>query len=198
MFAYTIRRLLAAIPILLASTFIVFWLVSLTVDPVTEEFAGRNPPPPQQTIDLERHRLNLDKGFFAQYFDWLKNLVVHGTFGPALNSATDINTELWHRLGVTLRLILVAMILALVLAVVTGVLSAYRQYSRFDYAATFFGFLFLAMPTFWIAQLLKTGAIGLNGVIGTRIFFTLGEKSDIAPIGWWDQFLDVVGHMILP
>jgi peptide/nickel transport system permease protein len=198
MFAFMIRRLLAAIPILIASTFIVFWLVSLTVDPVTEEFAGRNPRPPQQTFDIERHRLGLDKGFFAQYFDWLKNLVTHGTFGPALNPATNINTELWHRLGVTMRLILVAMLLALVLAVVSGVLSAYKQYSQFDYTATFFGFLFLAMPTFWIAQLLKTGAIAFNGAIGTRIFFTLGEKSDIPPVGWWNQFLDVVGHMILP
>jgi peptide/nickel transport system permease protein len=198
MFAFMIRRLLAAIPILIASTFIVFWLVSLTVDPVTEEFAGRNPRPPQQTFDIERHRLGLDKGFFAQYFDWLKNLVTHGTFGPALNPATNINTELWHRLGVTIRLILVAMLLALVLAVLTGVLSAYKQYSQFDYTATFVGFLFLAMPTFWIAQLLKTGAIAFNGAIGTRIFFTLGEKSDIPPVGRWNQFLDIVGHMILP
>jgi peptide/nickel transport system permease protein len=198
MLAYTIRRLLAAIPILIAATFIVFWLVSLTVDPVTEEFAGLNPPPPQQTIDLERHRLGLDKGFFAQYFDWLRNLVTHGTFGPALNPATDINSELYHRLGVTMRLIVAAMVVALVLAVITGVLSAYRQYTRFDYTATFFGFLFLAMPTFWIAQLLKTGAITFNDAIGTRLFFTIGEKSDIPPNGFWDQFLDVVGHMILP
>jgi peptide/nickel transport system permease protein len=54
------------------------------------------------------------------------------------------------------------------------------------------------MPTFWIAQLLKTGGITLNEAIGTRLFFTIGEKSDIPPDGWWNQFLDVVGHMILP
>jgi len=198
MVAYVIRRLLAAIPILIASTFIVFWLVSLTADPVEEEFAGRNPRPPQQTFDLERHRLGLDHGFFAQYLTWLKNLVLHGSFGQAVNAATDINSELFRRLEVTARLILVAMAVALVLAVITGVLSAYRQYSRFDYTATFFGFLFLAMPTFWIAQLLKTGAIGFNGALGTRIFFTLGEKSDIPPVGWWNQFLDIIGHMILP
>jgi peptide/nickel transport system permease protein len=97
-----------------------------------------------------------------------------------------------------MRLIVAAMAVALVLAIVTGVLSAYRQYTRFDYTATFFGFLFLAMPTFWIAQLLKTGAITFNDAIGTRIFFTIGEKSDIPPVGWWNQFLDVFGHMILP
>lgn len=198
MIAYTIRRLLVAIPILIASTFIVFWLVSLTADPVTEEFAGRNPRPPQHTYDLERHRLNLDKGFWAQYWDWLRNLVTHGTFGAGLNPGTNINSELMHRLGVTLRLILVAMVVALVFAVITGVLSAYKQYSRFDYTATFFGFLFLAMPAFWIAQLLKTGAITFNNATGTRVFYTLGEKSDIPPNGWWNQFLDICGHMILP
>jgi peptide/nickel transport system permease protein len=198
MVAYAIRRLLAAVPILVAATFVVFWLVSLAADPVTEKYAGLNPPAPQQTIDLERERLNLNSGFFAQYVDWLRDLVTRGTFGPALNPGTDIDSELWHRLGVTMRLIVVAMAVALVLAVVTGVLSAYRQYSRFDYTATFFGFLFLAMPTFWIAQLLKTGGVAFNGATGTRVFFTIGDSSDIPPDGWWNQLLDTAGHMILP
>ena len=75
MFAYTIRRLLVSIPVLLAASFLTFWFVSLSGDPVLEKFAGRNPRPPKSTFDHEYHRLHLDEGFFAQYWGWLKDLV---------------------------------------------------------------------------------------------------------------------------
>jgi peptide/nickel transport system permease protein len=198
MLAYTIRRLLTSIPILLVATFLTFWFVSLSGDPVQEKYAGRNPPTPKQTINLERHRLNLDKGFFEQYWLWLKNLVLHGDFGPSVNSNTHIGQEIGDRLLVTLRLVALAMLIALILAVVTGVISATRQYSKLDYILTFVGFVFLAMPTFWIAVLLKQGGIAINESTGTQIFFTIGEKSTPAPVGFWPTVVDIVGHMILP
>ena len=198
MLAYTIRRLLASIPVLLVATFLTFWFVSLSGDPVQEKYAGRNPPTPQRTIDLEHQRLHLDKGFFDQYWIWLKGLVLHGDFGPSVNSTTHIGQEIGDRLLVTLRLVALAMLLALILAVITGVISATRQYSRLDYILTLVGFVFLAMPTFWIAVLLKQGGIAVNEGTGTRTFFTIGEQSTPAPSGAWATFLDIGGHMILP
>jgi peptide/nickel transport system permease protein len=196
--AYTIRRLLASIPVLIAATFLVFWFISLTPDPVISKYAGRNPPVPQHTIDLERHRLGLDNSFWVQYWDWIKGVVTHGTFGQSVNSTTDIGHELSTRLWVTVRLILVAMILALIFAVISGVLSAVRQYSRLDYTLTFVGFVCLAMPAFWIAVLLKEVGINVNNGTGSQTFFTIGEKSAIPPSGLWAQFTDTAGHMILP
>ena len=146
MFAYTIRRLLAAIPILIAATFLTFWLISLTGDPVTSEFEGRHPRPPQRTFDLERERLGVKDGFWLQYVTWLKNLVLHGNFGNSLTKTANIRTDLFHALGVTSRLVIVALILSVILAVITGVYSAVKQYTFFDYSSTFVGFLFLAMP----------------------------------------------------
>ncbi len=163
MFAYTVRRLIAAIPILLASSFISFWLASVSADPIRAKFAGRNPPPPKATIDFERHRMRMDQGYFKQYWEWLKGVVLHGDFGPSVISANrDIGGDLGRAVTVTLRLVITAMLIALILAVITGVMSAYRQYSKLDYVLTFFGFLFLAMPTFWIASLLKQWAITFN------------------------------------
>ena len=61
-----------------------------------------------------------------------------------------------------MRLIFVAMLVALVLAVDHRRAERRQAVQRFDYTFTFFGFLFLSMPSFWIAQLLKTGGIAFN------------------------------------
>jgi peptide/nickel transport system permease protein len=198
MFAYTIRRPFSAIPILVASSFAAFWLSSISADPIRQKFEGRNPPPPASTIRLERARMHFDKGFFEQYWIWLKNLVLHGDFGPSINSAVHIRTELGRAVLVTLRLVLLAMLIALILAVVTGVLSAVRQYSKTDYVFTLLGFVFLAMPTFWIAVLLKQGGIAFNNATGTRVFYTINEKSTFAPTTFFGQLADIAGHLVLP
>ncbi|HET8684288.1 MAG TPA: ABC transporter permease [Micromonosporaceae bacterium] len=202
MIAYTIRRLLAAVPILIVSSFIIFWVASLSADPIRQRFEGRNPPPPAATIQLERERLNFDAGFFRQYWDWLWNLVVHQDFGPSINSATNIGSELGRRTVITFRLVILAMILAVVLAVVTGVLSAVRQYSKLDYTFTFLGFLFLAMPSFWLAVVLKQGAIAFNdsveGNLGRRPIPTINHQASVVPEEFWPRMMDIALHMVLP
>ena len=198
MFAYTIRRLLISIPILAVASFIVFWLVSLSGDPVREKYGARNPPVPQAVWDTEYRRLGLKDGFFVQYWHWLQNLVFHGNFGESINPTTHINQEIGDRLWTTMRLIFLAMLLALVLAVATGVFSAVRQYSKLDYTFTFLGFLFLSMPTFWIAVLLKEAAVSYNQSTGTKAFYTLGEKTPGVDLHGWALFTDIAGHMVLP
>jgi peptide/nickel transport system permease protein len=196
--AYTIRRLIAAIPVLAVASFLVFWMASVLGDPVKAAFIGRNPPVPKSTIDHEYARLHLKEGFFAQYWRWIKGLL-HGYFGPSVASDTTvISHEVAERLWVTLRLVFFAMLLALVLAVITGVLSAVRQYSRMDYTFTLLGFVFLSMPAFWIAVLLKQAAIAVNDATGVRFFGTFGERSSVTEPGVWNALVDITGHLILP
>jgi peptide/nickel transport system permease protein len=198
MIAYSIRRILIAIPVLLAASVVVFTLTLFTGDPVEEKYAGRNPPVPQQTIDNERERLHLNDPVVVQYGNWLKNLVLHGDFGPSITSTNHIGDELVERTLVTLRLVVFAMLLALALAILSGVLSATRQYSWLDYTFTFLGFVFLAMPPFWTAVLLKQGALTVNEATGRRTFFTIGARSDSTDPGVWNAILDIFGHLILP
>jgi peptide/nickel transport system permease protein len=198
MLAYSIRRILIAIPVLLAASVIVFTLTLFTGDPVEEKYAGRNPPVPQQTIDNEKERLHLNDPVVVQYGNWLKNLVLHGDFGPSISSSNHIGDELVRRTFVTLRLVIFAMFLALIMAILSGVLSATRQYSWLDYTFTFLGFVFLAMPPFWTAVLLKQGALTVNEATGRRTFFTIGARSDSTDPGAWNAILDAFGHLILP
>jgi peptide/nickel transport system permease protein len=197
MFAYVVRRLLAAIPVLIVASFLSYALVALSGDPLAP-LRLRNPPAPQRTIDLETKRLGLDENIFVRYGHWLWG-VLHGNFGESVQSTYDIGANLARSTLVTLRLVLLAMLLALVLAVITGAIGAVRQYSKSDYALTFTGFVFLAMPLFWVAIVLKDLAVRYNKATGTTVFYTIGERSqdfdDLSPGG---QLADLAGHLVLP
>ncbi|MGH4007414.1 MAG: ABC transporter permease [Pseudonocardiaceae bacterium] len=196
MLAYAVRRFLVSMPILVIATFIVFVMVSLSGDPLSE-LKTRNPPPPPRTLELEAQRLHLDQPLLARYWNWLTG-VIHGDFGPSVQSTQVIGPELATRFLVTFRLIAVAMLLAVVLAVIVGVISAVKQYSGTDYTFTFFGFLFLAMPSFWFAILLKEAGISFNDAVGRQVLFTIGDSSVYVEGGTWATITDIVGHMILP
>jgi peptide/nickel transport system permease protein len=200
MLAFVVRRLIISIPVLLLASFLVFIMISVSGDPL-DSLRFTNPPTPPETIALEAARLHLDLPWYERYWGWLTGML-SGDFGPSVNKTENINTEVWSRLWVTMRLVLVAMGLALVMAMVAGVVSAVKQYSATDYTTTFFGFLFLAMPSFWLAILLKEAGINLNQVDGdpqSRMFFTYGDHSAYLdnPTAW-NEFADVAGHMILP
>jgi peptide/nickel transport system permease protein len=196
MLAFTLRRIAISIPIILLSSFIVFVLVASSGDPL-EPLKVRQPPVPQQTLDAEAARLWLDEPLLARYWHWLTNLL-QGDFGPSVISTRDIGAEIGTRFFVTLRLIALAMIIALVLAVIVGVVSAVKQYSLTDYTATFIGFLFLSMPSFWLAILLKQAGIEFNLAVGDSVVYTIGEATPNFQGSTWERIADVAGHMVLP
>ena len=60
MFLFIVRRILISIPILIASSFLVFGLVTISGDPL-EELYGRPTPNIDQLIAQRRAALELDK-----------------------------------------------------------------------------------------------------------------------------------------
>ncbi len=196
MLAYAVRRVLVSVPILVAATFIVFMIATLAGNPLSE-LRTRNPPPPPRVFELERQRLHLDEPLLERYWIWLTGLF-RGDFGPSVQSTLQIGPELFDRYVVTFRLIALAMLVALVLAVIVGVISAVKQYSGTDYSFTFAGFLFLSMPSFWFAILLKEAGISFNNTVGSQVLFTIGDSSVFVEGGVWAEITDILGHMILP
>ena len=198
MLAYSLRRLATSIPVLLASTFVVFMMVSLSGDPLSD-LRARNPAPPPDVIRGLEQRLRLDEPILVRYWHWVTGLF-QGDLGPTRQDI-DLPAVITQRFGITLRLVAAAMIVAVLLAVIVGVISAVKQYSATDYSFTFVGFLFLAMPTFWFAILLKQAGISLNNRFADgadQIIYTIGERSIIAPDGAWANITDILGHLVLP
>ncbi len=192
---FTLRRILISIPVLLASSLIVYVLVGLSGDPRNLLYTVK--PVPTAEIRFLTQRLHLDENIFARWFHWLIG-VLHGDFGYSQTFHDHIGSELYDRFGTTLKMILAALVLAAVFAIITGVISAVRQYTVTDYSFTLVGFLFLALPTFWFALLLKQLAVRFNKDVGHRVFGTIGDKSLEVPSGFFGGLGDLAGHLILP
>lgn len=163
MFFFILRRMLVSIPILLASTFLVFGLTTMAGDPLTDLRQSQSPNKEVQ-IAAMRDRLDLDKSVPERYVKWLKGV-------PKLEfGKTRDGQEVWPILKqamiTTLRLVVLAVLLSVAIGLAVGILSAVRQYSLFDYGATFAAFLCFSLPVFWLAVLLKEfGAIKFNNFL---------------------------------
>jgi peptide/nickel transport system permease protein len=164
------------------------------------------PPVPEETIQAQAERLYLDRSVPERYWLWLTGIgetrgdigLLQGEWGPAVRG-TDIGQQVADRFFTTFRLVAAATLLSIGLAVVTGVISAVKQYTKIDHALTFVGFLALAMPTFWLAALIKEWGVRANQWLGRQIFFTFGETSaTYGRMSGWEKFTDVIGHLILP
>ena len=102
--------------------------------------------------------LQLDVPPPIRYFSWLRGIVagLWGKFDMGLTSSNIPVTEvLGQAIPVTIKLVITATFLAIILGVSVGMITAIRQYSRFDYVMTFISFLLFSLPIFWVAVLLK-------------------------------------------
>jgi peptide/nickel transport system permease protein len=196
MLSFIIRRLLIAIPVVLLSSVLVFLLVSYSGDPLAE-LKGRNPPVPPQVIEAREKTLGLDKPLPVRSVTWLGNFV-QGDMGKSIGGV-EVRPLLFQRLRVTLRMVILASIIAIILAIGAGVLSAVKQYTPTDYAFTFVGFLFLSMPVFWLAALLKEyGAIRFNRLFGQQVVYTVGAETPNLTGSFGDKLANYAGHLVLP
>jgi peptide/nickel transport system permease protein len=195
MIPFIVRRLIVAVGVLLVSTFLMYIMVASSGDPLAT-LRSRNPPPPKATINALADQLHLNKPVVVRYFYWLGD-ALQGNLGKDINN-NPVSSQLVARLGVTLRLVIVAMIVAVIFAVITGVISAVKQYSVTDYTATFVGFVFISLPVFWFAGLLKDLAIRLNNAAGSQILTFSGEKTPDYNGGFFGNISDRASHLILP
>jgi peptide/nickel transport system permease protein len=172
MFFFILRRMLVAIPILLASSFVMFFLVTISGDPLADLRQSTNPNV-DQLIAARRQRLNLDQSFFERYADWLSG-IIRGDFGQN-REGQDVSALLSQAITTTFRLVILATLLSIVIGVLVGIVTAVRQYSIIDYSSTFAAFLFFSLPVFWVAVLLKEfGAIKFNDFL---------EAPGLSPLG---------------
>lgn len=192
---FLVRRVAASLALLLASSALVFALVAGAGDPVAE-LRGR-PDITQEVIDARRAELGLDRPMAERYLDWLRAFV-RGDFGRS-QSGREVRGLLWERLQVTLRMVLGATVLACVVAVALGAAAAVRHDSAFDATTRVAGYLFLAVPVFWVGGLLKEyGAIRVNRLLGGQFVFTVGQASPNLAGSLGHRMADYAGHLVLP
>ncbi len=153
MLKYIIKRVLWCIPVLLGTIFIVFAINRLvdSGDPVAA-MLGSNYT--QEQYDEKAAELGLDKPFFAQFYYYIKDLVLEGDMGQSYITKRPVSQEIVERFPVTFKLALVSIVIAVVLGIPFGIISATKQYSAADYSVTTLSLIFAGMPGFWLALML--------------------------------------------
>jgi peptide/nickel transport system permease protein len=192
---FLVRRLLNYIVLLAIASFLIFTLASVSFEPL-DSLLQRNPRPPQSVIDAKAAELDLDKPIPVRYGHWVAG-AVHGDFGTTIGGQ-PVSNELWRRIGVTLRLLIIGTIMGTVIGVVVGAWGAIRQYHLSDRVITLFALLVISTPIFVLANLLILGAVRSNSVLGVQLFEYIGETSPDAVGGVWNQFVDRLQHLVLP
>jgi peptide/nickel transport system permease protein len=162
MFVFIARRLAAAVFVVLASSFIVYVMMAYAGDPLAFLIEIQDVNQRAAVEQVVTDSLNLDTPVVARYFLWLGD-VLQGDFGISARTQLPVSDELSYRIPMTLKLVGAATLLSILVGIATGVVTAIRQYSGFDYLVTFFTFLFFALPVFWVAVILKSmGGINFN------------------------------------
>jgi peptide/nickel transport system permease protein len=185
--AYVIRRLLGAIPLLLVITAVVFALMQLAPGGPLAVY-GENPHLTAADLQAIKEAMGLDKPPAVQYLYWLKE-VVQLNFGHSLFTGRAVMEMIGERLPATLLLMTVAMSFSLLVGVVLGVLSAIKQYSKFDFTVTTLAFVGYSLPPFWF------GIVLMIVFASTLQWLPAGGLADFGQEG---NPLNVLSHLILP
>lgn len=150
MLRYIIFRILQVIPVLLGTTFLIYFMVfAMPGDPIVAMFGDKTPNP--IVLEKLRAQYNLDKPFIVQYLLYLKGIFV-GDFGMSF-SGQPVSDILGRTFPVTAKLGLMAIIIEFVLAVVIGLFSGLRKGKIFDNVNLIIGLLMMSVPIFVIAFL---------------------------------------------
>jgi peptide/nickel transport system permease protein len=153
---YIIKRLFYAVIIAWGILTITFILVrvgpSSPADKYMANLAARGEEPAQVIAAIEA-RYGLDKPLYEQYFGYIGNLA-RGDWGWSFSTSMPVMELIKKHWIYSFQLILLSTVLAAIVGILIGIYSAVRQYSKTDYIATFFSFIGISIPNFWLGVML--------------------------------------------
>ncbi len=153
---YIIKRLIYAVAIAWAIVTITFILVrigpSSPADKYLANILSRGQDVTQVTAAIEA-RYGLDKPLWEQYANYVVHLF-QGDWGWSTSTSMPVIDLIKKHWIYSFQLILLSTILAAILGILIGIYSAVRQYSKFDYIASFFSMAGISIPGFWLGVML--------------------------------------------
>ena len=194
MAVFLVRRIIGAIPLLLFVSVTVFALLHAAPGGPTGAYMRRGSVNTADLAALEE-KLGLNDPLPIQYGKWLGR-VLQGDLGMAVTTKRPVAVEILDRLPNTIVLMAVAWAVTLLIAIPVGILSAIRQYSKFDHAVTTLTFIGQSIPIFWFGLiLLLVFYMKLeNPFTGDPLLPAGGVSTMGASFSWGDR----VTHLILP
>lgn len=180
MITYIARRLLQALVVMAAVSFISFSLFNFVGDPV-DNMVG-------QEASLEdrlriRQQLGLEDPFVVQYVRFMQN-AVQGEFGLSYRTRVAVDDMILERLPATLELVFVSAIIALGLGIPLGVFTGINRSSWLSKTVLTVSLVGVSLPTFIIG----IGLIYLFAVY-LGILPSSGRGGTVQLTSWWKTSL---------
>ncbi|MCB0163973.1 MAG: ABC transporter permease [Anaerolineae bacterium] len=204
---YLIRRLLTAIPTLIAISFVIFAILDLAPSDPTANLPLTIPPEVKQQI---RDSLGLGQPFHIRYLKWMQQFfiteplnILEETTGISIgDSESRFRLRSWQTRGPVIDLVIermpqtlwvvgLAYLVSVVIAIPLGVISAVKQYSWIDQGATIFSMIGFSVPTFF------TGLLAII-IFSVHLGWFPSFYDTTHQVTDWPSFVFQVKQIILP
>ena len=191
MWHYILKRILISIPMLLGISLLTFVLMRLTPGNYLDTIR-LDPQFSQETIAHYEKLYQFDKPLWQQYLNWVKNLLC-GELGFSFHYNVPVVKIIGGRLFNTFLLSLVSFLMTWTIALPLGIWAALKRNRPIDRGIQFFSYVFLSLPSFFIAMILlfwasQTGLLPLGGM----------HVPNFDELGWLTKILSVLKHLMIP
>jgi peptide/nickel transport system permease protein len=179
MLRYAAHRLLLMIPTLLGVAVLVFFMLRVVPGDVVEvKLRGDGGSVSQETIEMERKRLGLDKPLATQFGQWMLGLATLD-LGRSMWTERPVAEEIGGRLELSLQVAVMATLVAVLIAIPLGTIAALWRDTWIDYVVRIVTIAGLAVPSFWLGMLIMISLLALFNWL-PPITFTPFYKDPIA------------------
>jgi peptide/nickel transport system permease protein len=178
MFKYLIQRLLLSIVTIFGVTIVIFLAMRvLPGDPLAMIYGEATGiyVLSEEELQAARASLGLDRPLYAQYLDWMAD-VVTGELGYSFWDETPIRETILRRGPITAQIALIAIAISWLIGVPVGVISAMWRESLLDNVLRVLVTLFMAIPSFWL---------GLTMILFTVTLFNW--RPSITIVQFWED-----------
>ena len=152
MLKYIIKRILYLIPILIGVSIIIFALKTFTPGDPARQILGNSAT--EEQVQEKREELGLNDPVYVQYFNYVKNIVLHGDFGDSYRTGEPVLSEITPRLVTSAKITLGAVAIGAVIGILLGILSALKKYTWVDSGVLVISMFFQSVPEFVVALVL--------------------------------------------
>jgi ABC-type dipeptide/oligopeptide/nickel transport system permease component len=153
LFGYTVRRLLWAIPVLFAISFLVFWILRLAPGDPVDSLLG--PRYTEETAARVRAKYGYDDPILEQYFKYMKNLA-HWDLGVSTRHQDfSVGEVIWPKIRTSSEIGAMALLITFVIGIPVGVYAALGRGTFLDPLTISFWLALDAVPVFVAIPILQ-------------------------------------------
>jgi peptide/nickel transport system permease protein len=191
MLKFIFKRLLIAIPMLLAIALLTFILMQMTPGNFLDEIR-MDPQVSEDTIRHYERIYQLDKPIVLQFLHWVKNMA-RLEFGYSFHFNVPVTRIIGDRLFNTFLLSLASFLLTWMIGIPLGIWAALNRNKLIDRCVQFLSYICLSMPSFFLAMVFlflasQTGILPLGGMY----------SPNFEELPWWAKIMDVLKHLAIP